>query len=135
MFVQVEDHSTRTSLADFGLARVITCSQALGTKTMQLGTPGFQAPEQLKNEGVDEKADVYAMGAVLTELFGEKPVWPPLTSYQIMFQVGVEGMFPTYVHLPPTIQNVCGMCLTNKDSRASSVAVLKALCDVAKTLM
>ena len=129
---QVEDRSRRTFLADFGLARAITSSQALGTKTMQSGTPGFQAPEQLRNEGVDEKADVYAMGAVLIELFGEKPLWPPLSWYQIMYRVSVEGQFPTCAHLPQPLQKVCGMCLTNKASRAPSAMVLKSLCELAR---
>ena len=40
---------------------------------LQAGTPGFQAPEQLKAETVDQLCDVYAFGVVLIELFGGKP--------------------------------------------------------------
>ena len=57
-------------LADFGLAHAITSTRAIGTRTIQSGTPGIQAPEQLKDQQVDEKAD--AFGGVLVELFGEK---------------------------------------------------------------
>ena len=32
---------------------------------MQSGTPGFQAPEQLRAEPIDVGADVYAFGALL----------------------------------------------------------------------
>ena len=38
---------------------------------MTSGTPGFQAPEQLRAEKLDELCDVYAVGAVVVELFAE----------------------------------------------------------------
>ena len=74
-------------LADFGLLQVISTSRVLGTKTMQSGTLGFQAPEQLRAEAVDQGADVYGFGAVRIELFGEKPVWEGLNPYQIIVKV------------------------------------------------
>ena len=49
-------------LADFGLSRVMTSTRAMHTRTLQAGTPGFQAPEPLKAERVDEGADEYAFG-------------------------------------------------------------------------
>ena len=50
----------------------ITTRRVFGTKTMLAGTPGFQPPEQLMAEVLDERADVYAYGVLLIELFGEK---------------------------------------------------------------
>ena len=90
-------------MADFGLAQVITCSQALETKTMQSVTSCFQAPEQLTNEQVDEKVDVYTMGAVLKELFGEKPLPDHVSS-------GCRGCVSNTQHLPQPIQTFveCG---------------------------
>ena len=46
---------------------------------MMSGTPGFQLPEQLMAQVIDEQADVYAFGVLLIELYGEKPVWEGLT--------------------------------------------------------
>lgn len=42
------------------VSQVITTKRVFGTKTMLSGTPGFQPPEQLMAQVLDEKADVYA---------------------------------------------------------------------------
>ncbi len=48
-------------VADFGVARL---TDIAGTATGVAGTPGFMAPEQLRCEPVDERADVWALGAL-----------------------------------------------------------------------
>ena len=42
-------------LADFGLAKVLTESGNTTSSTLMGGTPGFQAPEQLKGETLSPK--------------------------------------------------------------------------------
>jgi DNA-binding beta-propeller fold protein YncE/predicted Ser/Thr protein kinase len=64
----------RTYLSDFGLIRPVELDTSL-TKTGQfMGTVDYVAPEQIKGEAVDGRADVYSLGCVLTEcLTGEPP--------------------------------------------------------------
>src|SRR4051794_446098 len=61
-------------LCDFGLARHEASSDSLTGERGLLGTVAYVAPEQIENQSVDHRADVYALGCVLLEcLTGEAP--------------------------------------------------------------
>ena len=71
------DQGNRAYLTDFGLAK---CESGQGTLTKQgqvIGTPAYMAPEQAAgNERVDERTDVYCLGAILYELLtGVRPFY------------------------------------------------------------
>ncbi len=68
-------------LVDFGLARFLrppgddqTRSQ-LTRSGMVLGTPGYMAPEQVRGEPVDARADVFAWGALAFEVVTGEPAF------------------------------------------------------------
>ena len=130
--LQVQKSDNHVFLADFGLSRVISSSHLLGTKTIQSGTPGFQAPEQLRAEAIDVGADVYAFGALIIELFGEEPIWKGLTPYQIIVKVALNDVFPDYSRLPLNIQRICSMCMKPKHERSSIGHVLRSLLFLSK---
>ncbi len=65
--------SGETKLLDFGLAKTIERDEADETETLTrtgvvLGTCGYMAPEQVRGEAVDGRADLFAVGAVLYEM-------------------------------------------------------------------
>lgn len=65
----------QAKLADFGIARALGDLTSRLTRTgMVLGTARYLAPEQLRDDPLDARADVYALGLVLHEaLTGQPP--------------------------------------------------------------
>jgi len=62
----------RVKVVDFGIARNITpmdeARVALTLTGTHLGTPGYMAPEQLRGQPVDARADIFAFGVMAYEL-------------------------------------------------------------------
>ena len=58
------DASGNVKLMDFGLAHLVA-ERSTGT----VGTPAYMAPEQAQGAQVDQRADIYALGLVLFEIF------------------------------------------------------------------
>lgn len=102
-------------------------TNVVGTKTMLAGSPGFQSPEQLRNESLGLPSDVYAIGAVLLITFGETQVWPGLSPFQIMYKVAVCGEKPNTSYLLPPIKAVCNSCFNTVLCRPPANHVLKVL--------
>jgi serine/threonine-protein kinase len=63
----------RVMLADFGIARRVGEASSLTGTNMTVGTVAYAAPEQLKGEDVDGRADQYALAATAFQLLTGTP--------------------------------------------------------------
>ena len=54
-------------VSDFGLARLIG-EPGLTRTSLFVGTPSYASPEQARQEGLDERSDLYALGLLLFEM-------------------------------------------------------------------
>ncbi len=65
---------TQPRVLDFGIARVAHQHDSDGHDDVAGGSPYYMAPEQVRHENVDRRADVFSLGVVLYELLtGERP--------------------------------------------------------------
>jgi YVTN family beta-propeller protein len=67
------DEREHVYLADFGLSRRLGDAAAPLGAAKSLGTADYVAPEQIRGEEVDGRADVYALGCLLYECLAGKP--------------------------------------------------------------
>lgn len=68
--------SGQPMLTDFGIVKLMdtTESQGLTGTGAIVGTPSYMAPEQIKGQVIDGRADVYALGVIFYEMVtGQKP--------------------------------------------------------------
>lgn len=61
---------------DWGVARIATDAGSETAAGTILGTPGYMAPEQQFGSGVDERADIYSLGALLRFLLPKERSHP-----------------------------------------------------------
>ena len=73
--LDARDGHEQVKVLDFGIAKLRTTDETSTPERMQVvGTPHYMAPEQIRGESVDARADVYAFGGLLyTALTGTSP--------------------------------------------------------------
>lgn len=82
------DGSDLVKVLDFGIAKLRRVAEKADFATRinaAMGTPNYMAPEQARSAaGVDEKADIYALGVILYEALSRKHPHPGETYNQII---------------------------------------------------
>ena len=76
------------------------------------GTPEWMAPEILRSEKHDEKADVYSYGVVLWECLTGKLPWEGMHPMQVVGAVGFQGKcLPIPEEGDPFLISLCSRCM------------------------
>jgi serine/threonine-protein kinase len=72
--ILLDDATGHAILADFGIAKIEGAGDPITSTGMVLGTPDYMSPEQVAGAAVDERSDIYSLGAVgYTMLTGHPP--------------------------------------------------------------
>jgi len=130
-------------LTDFGIAREMSRTRQGGALTLSntglpVGTPEYMAPEQLRNENIDSRADIYALGAVLYELLTGRAPHKADTPYQVAALVLTAPISPPSRDNPaiwPALEAAIMTALAaNPDDRFQSAAGFAAALTRAVTL-
>ena len=114
-------------LIDFDLAQPIPEKPVKLSKNP--GTPGYMAPEQLKREPLDARADIFAFGVAAYELLTNNKPFPGETPAEILAaQMAAGGPITPREHnsdVPPALEKVILKCLErDPDRRHPFVSVL-----------
>jgi hypothetical protein len=108
-------------LTDFGLARRRD-EATLTVAGVQLGTPRYMSPEQAAaaQNPVDQRSDVYSLGASLYELATGKPVFEAPSTGQLFEQIAQAEPVPPRKHrrdLPRDLETVLLRCLAKEPTQ------------------
>eukprot|EP00010_Vexillifera_abyssalis_P000214 CAMPEP_0201561202 /NCGR_PEP_ID=MMETSP0173_2-20130828/78672_1 /ASSEMBLY_ACC=CAM_ASM_000268 /TAXON_ID=218659 /ORGANISM="Vexillifera sp., Strain DIVA3 564/2" /LENGTH=494 /DNA_ID=CAMNT_0047975691 /DNA_START=885 /DNA_END=2369 /DNA_ORIENTATION=- len=80
----------QVKLADFGYATQLT--QTKSKRTTVVGTPYWMAPEVIKGQQYDHKADIWAVGVVIREMMEGEPPYMDEPPLRALFLITTQGM-------------------------------------------
>lgn len=117
----------RTKILDFGLAQVaeppasITQdpreATTLTNPGIPTGTPGYMAPEQVRGQPADHRADIFSLGIVLYEMLSRKPAfWGP-SAVEVMHAIIAEEPEELPENIPDGLRRIVKRCLEKKPAQ------------------
>ncbi len=104
----------QAKIMDFGIARLLGQDSGLTQEGEALGTVGYLAPEQLRGERLDERADLFAYGVLAYELLTYQKPFLGDSFSQVSYQVLYEEPKPLSAHVsncPRQLDQIIARCL------------------------
>ena len=127
-----DDEGELVKVIDFGISKVM--SSASSTAVGQfLGSPLYMSPEQVRgrNDEIDERTDVYALGAVIFEALAGRPPFQASSVFELVEKIGgeappkVSAVRPGDGELPPAVDEVLTRAMAKRrEDRPKSVTEL-----------
>lgn len=95
LILDEEDQQIVVRVCDFGIAKRLGGADSLTSTGTQLGTPDYVSPEQLKSsKSVDERADVWSLGATLYQMLSGAPPYAHVESvFDLMTAIMTEDAY------------------------------------------
>lgn len=107
-------------ILDFGLAKNLNPAERDGASTANgvvQGTPGYMAPEQVRAERADARADVFAFGVIVFEMLTGKAPFTGPTPMATALSVTVDPVPPVHRTDAPLLVGLVGRCLEKDRER------------------
>jgi tetratricopeptide (TPR) repeat protein/predicted Ser/Thr protein kinase len=127
------DESGTVKVLDFGLAKIREVhaeehgapgeqKHNLTEDGIVVGTPLYMSPEQASGHtaAVDERTDIYAMGAILYELFTGSPPFVHANQYELLSMIIQDEVVPPSkkgARVHPDLETICLKCLEKDPHR------------------
>jgi serine/threonine protein kinase/predicted TPR repeat methyltransferase len=120
------DEQGIAKIMDFGIAKLESSNMTASGTVM--GTPFYMSPEQVRGMRVDQRSDVFSLGAILYELFSYKKAFEGELA-TVFFKIVQEQPSPLTMSLPcEPLQEIINGCLEkDKNKRVGSVDELIAM--------
>jgi serine/threonine protein kinase len=99
---------------DFGIAALTDPEISRLTAVGFVGTPAYASPEQLRSEHLDERTDIFSLGAVAFETLTGRRAFEGNQVYDIIRRVMEEpapALGPLLPDCPPALTNLVQRCL------------------------
>ena len=129
--VKDPDGGDLVKILDFGIAQVINPSQSINRDFM--GTLQYSSPEQLAEEQLDPRSDIYSLGVMMYEMLTRKlPIEAENKNFQGWYYAHHNlspKPLPRYLNLPSDLEKIIMGCLEKSpDNRPqSAVDILKVI--------
>jgi serine/threonine protein kinase len=121
------DAEDQPRITDFGLAKNLERDSTLTATGAVLGTPSYMPPEQAlgNTSEIGPTSDVYALGAILYELFTGRPPFRAATVAETLRQVVEDQpVSPRLLErkIPRDLETICLKCLRKDRTRRYETA-------------
>jgi eukaryotic-like serine/threonine-protein kinase len=120
----------RVKVLDFGLAKLLsgddpsdlTTRESLSGSGAVLGTLPYMAPEQLRGQPVDARADIWALGVVLYEMASGTRPFAGTTAFELSSAILNHAPPPLPARVATELHAVTNRCLQKEQARRYQAA-------------